>query len=206
MYMSTRMATLWMSSTATLFACRGDLAIGGSDDAGHVETDSASISNQSGPGREAGDSDDTGVPGDARTQADAGFPLPVECANPGPFTDQPTATSLPSLLVGTWINCGNSLFTGAGVPIDEVGIVIRADMTWQKQGASEGQLVPLTQHEDHGTWSVYGGGCCGEMALLSWDTDSLASSLLFAADGRSMFVTTPAGGNQATLAKADGTL
>jgi hypothetical protein len=144
---------------------------------------------------------DSLAPTEASTDADGGFSRPAACANPGPFTVEPTAASLPSLIVGTWIECGNSWFEDAGVPIDELGIVVRPDGSWQKLGVSDGNLVPLTQHEDYGTWSIYGGGCCGEMLLLTWDTTGLATSVAFAVDGQSMLVTTSAGGNQAILAK-----
>ncbi len=153
--------------------------------------------------------------GDAGTNANPGngapatldvaaSPLPAECTSPGPF--QPAgAGTLPSQIVGTWINCGSSLFVGASVPVDDVGILVRADMTWQKLGVSGGTVVLLTQHEDYGTWSIYGGGCCGETLRLAWDTSSLATDPDFATNGRSMFVTTSAGGNEVTLAKATGT-
>ncbi len=132
------------------------------------------------------------------------LPLPAECANQGPFQNT-TAASLASQIVGTWINCGGSMFAGAEVPLDEVGIVVRADMTWQKFGVSAGKVVTLTQHEDYGTWSIYGGGCCGAMVRFAWDTNSLATNPDVATNGRSAFVTTAAGGNKVILAKATGT-
>jgi hypothetical protein len=134
---------------------------------------------------------------------DAGLTLPPECANPGPFAS-PTAASIDSQLVGTWIYCNYSIFTGAGAPIDDVGVVIRPDSTWQKIAWSGGQLVPLTHHTDYGTWSVYEGGIA-ENVLLTWDTTSVAMDPSFAPDGRSMEASEPSGGNGAILAKAPGT-
>jgi hypothetical protein len=148
---------------------------------------------------------DTGVaPGDdaaAMGDSDSSPPEPPACVNPGPFTVEPSATSLPGLIVGHWTSCGNSLFAGAGVPLDEVAIVIRGDGTWQKVGVSNGQPGLLWMHYDYGTWSSYGGGCCGQMIMLSWDTSSLAVGLKFDADGQSLLADTSAGGNQAILAK-----
>jgi hypothetical protein len=127
------------------------------------------------------------------------FPKPPQCSNPGPFAT-PTSATLVSGLVGTWIDCNNSIFAGAGVPIDEVAVVIRPDGTWEKLGVSGGQLVSLTQHTDHGTWaaqppSMYPG------VVLTWDTSSLSVNPTFSADGSSMQITTSAGGNQAILAR-----
>jgi hypothetical protein len=147
---------------------------------------------------DAGPTDPMGNGGPATLDV-AVSPLPAECANPGPF--QNAAASASSQLVGTWINCGGSVFVGAEVPLDEAGVLVRADMTWQKFGVSAGKVVLLTQHEDYGTWSVYG----GDMLLLTWDTGNIATAPQVATNGRSLFVTTAAGGNQVTLAKAAGT-
>jgi hypothetical protein len=186
---------------ASATACTGNLAIGGVDPDAGTGASKQEASTESTPN--SGPADAARAADGATPGQDAGTPFqtPPECSNPGPFS---LPTSIGSQLVGTWINCDNSIFAGAGVPIDEVGVAIRADMTWQKLGDSRGQLAPLTQHTDYGTWTAQPPSAIPGADFV-WDTTELTVNPTFSADGRSMQVTTAAGGNQAILAKAVGT-
>ena len=219
--MKLRLAMLSILSATSLLACGGDLLIGGSDDGGTVlpgrdagpidddaGTQPAPIRDDAGEGGtppDAGPIPQDGGPSPVDAGSDAGgFTLPPECTNPGPFA-VPSAASIDTQIVGRWIDCDNSIFTGATATTGLVGIVIRADNTWQNLGASNGAAAPLAGNANQGTWSSYAGGVNVENILLSWNGTSLAVDPMFAPDGRSMRITTAAGGNQATLAKQAGT-
>jgi hypothetical protein len=124
------------------------------------------------------------------------FVLP-DCGNLGPFV---AGLASDSQITGTWLNCQGSMFGGAGVPLDESGVVVRANQTWQKVAVVGGELVNLTRHTDYGTWTTYGGGIT-TMVMFNWDTTGLPTAPMFSADGRTMQVTTSAGGNMAILAR-----
>jgi hypothetical protein len=205
---------------ATLAACGGIVDPGDQADGGRGTGKSGGTPDSSDSGLAVVDSGSTSDSGstesdgaapdiDADSIPDASSAVPAECADPGPFA---IPTSIATQVVGTWLYCDSSIFVGAGVTTTEVGIDIRADSTWQKVGASGGKLVPLTGHTNVGTWSTYAlNNPLGAMVMFSWDTTGLDANSgldanpVFAADGRSMQVTTPAGGHQSISAKATGT-
>jgi hypothetical protein len=207
------MRTLASSSLAVFLAfglpACGSSAEKGGNDGGYDAADAA-------PGSSSESSPETGAapPRDcsaAAADADGGaspstgFPELAECNSPGPFTVAPTVQSLPSQMTGAWVECaGGSIFKGADVPHDEVGVVVRADHTWYKMGAQGGQLTTLSCSFDYGTWSTYGGGISA-MFLFSWDATGMAAAPTFSPDGRSVQIVTPAGGNTVTLVKVPGT-
>ena len=162
-------------------------------------------SNDGGAGNDEGGAAPTSVGSDA---------IPPECANPGPFTFTAAASStqVTDEMVGTWVYCGTSIFVGAepegGAPqANEVGIIFRADYTWQKLGASGGQLVELTSlYTDFGTWSITDlGGPMWAGADATSSGYGVAAAPTVSPDGRSMIINTSAGGHTTTLAKAIGT-
>ena len=142
---------------------------------------------------------------DAPTTEDVA-PLPAQCANPGPFEDP---TSVTTQIVGTWIYCDSSIFVGCDVPLNDVGIVIRADGTWQKLGYSSGEIVELSLNVDIGTWSVTSDGGPNVGPTLQFEWDGVAGGVAVApeisSDGRTMQTNTSAGGHTSNLAKEVGT-
>jgi hypothetical protein len=184
-------ATAAASVAFALSGCSG--LIGANFDGLHAATDSGA-----GPGEAS--PDDTG------TQPDAGcaYAIPAACGavSPNDFSPPASQGALAQLIVGTWLNCGSSIFAGAVSNPDDVGVVVRSDGTWQKVGASSsGELVLLIGDNDGGTWSTYPGGL-GPMFLFGSNSGGLAAAPQFADGGQRLFVTTAAGGNQAYLARS----
>jgi hypothetical protein len=150
---------------------------------------------------------DSGV-GDEVSPGDTGTPvctyaIPAACGatSPNDFSAPPSESALHQLIVGTWLNCGSSIFAGAVSNPDDVGVIVRGDGTWQKIGVSAtGQLVLLTGDTDGGTWSTYAGGI-SPMFMFGNSLGGLAAAPQFADGDQRLFVTTAAGGNQAYLAK-----
>jgi hypothetical protein len=185
------------TTAAVAFALSGCSGlIGANFDGLHAATDSGA-----GPGEAS--PDDTG------TQPDAGctYAIPAACGatSPNDFSPPASQDALAQLIVGTWLNCGSSIFAGAVSNPNDVGVVVRSDGTWQKLGVSAGEVVLLTGDTDGGTWSVYPGGL-GPMFMFGNSTGGLAAAPQFADGGQRLFVTTAAGGNQAFLARTSCTL
>ena len=89
------------------------------------------------------------------------------------------------------------------MPTGEVGVVVRADGTWQKVGLAPGVLVLLAGSTNSGTWSMYDGGIATNIQF-AWGATSLAMDPSFSQDGLVMSVTTAAGGHQSISAKVTG--
>jgi hypothetical protein len=149
-------------------------------------------------GWDGGYVDDTGLgSGDSAalaetsTPGDGGFPLPAACGNPGPFSGQ-----ISSAVVGMWIYCNHSLFGDFGATND-VGVVFRANGTWQRLGASGDNLHYLGLYVDYGTWSTYGNG----MVMVNVNGGGLAIGPEISSDGNTMYVTSPSAADKTFLAK-----
>jgi len=202
---------LAIAAASSVAACAQVLPIAGaSNDAGSGDVHpDASEPDASEPdsGSDSGQAtlDGGGTDTDGPTGEDLA-PLPAQCANPGPFEDP---TSVTTQIVGTWIYCDSSIFVGCNVPLNDVGIVIRADGTWQKLGYANGQLVDLTLNIDIGTWSVTsaGGPNLPPSLLFQWDgvAGGVGVAPIVSTDGRTMQTNTSAGGHTSNLAKQPGT-
>jgi hypothetical protein len=147
---------------------------------------------------------DSGATADgASPDGGCAYAIPAACGavSPSGFSAPASQSALDQLIVGTWLNCGSSIFAGAVSNPDDVGVIVRSDGTWQKLGASSsGELVLLIGDTDGGTWSTYPGGL-GPMFLFGSSSGGLAAAPQFADSAQRLFVTTAAGGNQAYLAR-----